>query len=68
MGGDQIVAILLNLRFADDIVIFANTQHELQQMLQELADESDNKGLKMNKGDDGNRHTNICQQDSERER
>ena len=36
------------LRFADDILICANTRHELQQMLQELADESDNQGLKMN--------------------
>ena len=35
--------------FADDILICANTPHELQQMLQELADESDNQGLKMNK-------------------
>ena len=28
-------------RFADDILMCANTPHELQQMLQELADESD---------------------------
>ena len=28
------------LRFADDILMCANTPHELQQMLQELADES----------------------------
>ena len=34
--------------FADDILICANTQHELQQMLQELADERENRGLKMN--------------------
>ena len=43
---------LSHLRFADDILInklCANTLHELQQMLQELADESDNQGLKMNK-------------------
>ena len=40
---------LSHLRFADDILICANTPHELQQMLQELADESDNQGLKMNK-------------------
>ena len=38
-----------HLRFADNILICANTPHELQQMLQELADESDNQGLKMNK-------------------
>ena len=37
---------LSHFRFSDDI--FANTPHELQQMLQELADESDNQGLKMN--------------------
>ena len=37
------------LDFADDIHICANTQHELQQMLQELADESENQCLKMNK-------------------
>jgi len=36
-------------RFADDILIWANTQHNLQQMLQVLADESENQGLKMNK-------------------
>ena len=40
---------LSHLRFADDIHICANTPHELQQTLQELADESDNQGLKMNK-------------------
>ena len=39
----------IHLRFADDILICANTPHELQQMLQELADESDSQGLKMNK-------------------
>ena len=38
---------LSHLRFADDIRIRANTQHELQQMLQELADESESPGLKM---------------------
>ena len=36
-----------NLRFADDVLICANTPHELQQMLQELADESDNQAMKM---------------------
>ena len=40
---------LSHLRFADDILMYANTQHELQQMLQELADGSENQGLKMNK-------------------
>ena len=40
---------LNHLRFADDILICANTPHEQQQMLQELADESENQGLKMNK-------------------
>ena len=40
---------LSRLRFADDILICANTPHELQRMLQELADESDNQGLNMNK-------------------
>ena len=38
-----------HLRFANDILICVNTSHELQQMLHELADESDNQGLKMNK-------------------
>ena len=38
---------LSHLRFSDDILICANTPYELQQMLQELADESDNRGLKM---------------------
>ena len=40
---------LSHFHFADDILICANTPHELQQMLQELADESENQGLKMNK-------------------
>ena len=40
---------LSHLRFPDDILICSNTPHELQQMLQELADESGNQGLKMNK-------------------
>ena len=40
---------LSHLRFADDILIHANTSHELQHMLQELADKSENRGLKMNK-------------------
>ncbi|MEG7525256.1 MAG: reverse transcriptase domain-containing protein, partial [Chromatiales bacterium] len=39
---------LRHLRFADDILICTNTLHELQQMLQELADESENQCLKMN--------------------
>ena len=30
---------LSHLRFADDILLCANTPHELQQMVQELADE-----------------------------
>ena len=40
---------LSHLRFADDTPIYANTPHELQHMLQELADETENQGLKMNK-------------------
>ena len=36
---------LSHLRFADDICV--NTQHKLQQLLHELADESENQGLKM---------------------
>ena len=40
---------LSHLRFADDILICANTSYELQQMRQELADENNNQGLKMNK-------------------
>ena len=36
-------------RFADDWLTCANIPHELQQMLQELANESENQGLKMNK-------------------
>ena len=40
---------LSHLRLADDILICANTPHELQEMLQELADESENQGLKMTK-------------------
>ena len=41
---------LTHLRLADNILICANTRYELQQMLlQELADENENQGLKMNK-------------------
>ena len=40
---------LSHLSFADDILICANTPHELQQIQQELADESENQGLKMKK-------------------
>ena len=37
-----------NLRFADDIFLCTETSQELQQMLQELSDESRRMGLKMN--------------------
>ena len=61
---------LSHLRFAKDILLCANTPHELQQMLQELADESDNQGLKMNKSKTKViMETNIlCQQRSGQER
>ena len=39
---------LTNLRFADDIFLCTETPQELQQMLQELSDESMRIGLKMN--------------------
>ena len=39
---------LSNLRFADDIFLCTETLQELQQMLQELSDESKRMGLKMN--------------------
>ena len=39
---------LSNLRFADDIFLCTETTQELQQMLQELSDESRRMGLKMN--------------------
>ena len=38
-----------HLRFADDVLICANTPQELQHILQELADEIENQGLKINK-------------------
>ena len=38
-----------HLRFTDNILICINTPHELQQMLQELGDESENLNLKKNK-------------------
>ena len=41
--------MLSHLRFTDDILICANTPHELQQMLLELADKGENQVLKMNK-------------------
>ena len=37
-----------NLRFADDIFLCTETPQELQQMLQELSDESRRMGLKLN--------------------
>ena len=40
--------ILTNRRFADDIFLCTETPQELQQMLQELSDESRRMGLKMN--------------------
>ena len=39
---------LSNLRFADDIFLCTETPQGLQQMLQELSDESRRMGLKMN--------------------
>ena len=39
---------LSNFRFADDIFLCTETPQELQQMLQELSDESRRMGLKMN--------------------
>ena len=39
---------LSNLRFADDIFLCIEVPQELQQMLQELSDESRRMGLKMN--------------------
>ena len=39
---------LSNLHFADDIFLCTETPQELQQMLQELSDESRRMGLKMN--------------------
>ena len=39
---------LSNLRFADDIFLCTETPQELQQMIQELSDESRRMGLKMN--------------------
>ena len=39
---------MTNLRFADDIFVCTETPQELQQMLQELSDESRRMGLKMN--------------------
>ena len=38
---------LSNLRFADDIFLYTETPQELQQMLQELSDESRQMGLKV---------------------
>ena len=40
---------LSHLCFADDILIYANSPHELQLMLEDLAEECENQGLKMNK-------------------
>ena len=40
---------LSHLRFADDMFIYANTPHELQQMLPELAYKSNTQSLMINK-------------------
>ena len=40
---------LSHLRFADDIVVCATTPYELQHMLQEVSDQSENQVLNMNK-------------------
>ena len=40
--------LLINLRFADDILLCTETPQELQHMLQELSDEIRRMGLKMN--------------------
>ena len=40
---------LSHRRFADDILICSNTPQKPQQMLQELPDDSEKYGLKMNK-------------------
>ena len=53
-----------NFRFTGDILICANTPHELQQMLQELADESENRNLKMKKSKAKN-DTDVCQHNSD---
>ena len=69
IGGEY----LNHLRFADDILICANTPHELQQMLQELTDERENQDLKMNKSktkvvmENGTPFCFICQQHLDRE-
>ena len=39
---------LTNLRFADDVVLFARNHEELQEMLQDLSNCSKNAGLTMN--------------------
>ena len=62
-----------HIRFAADILIWANTQDDLHQMLQELADESENQGLKMNKLKtkvmmESDTPILLCQQHSDRER
>ena len=46
--GVKIDGEFLYLRFADDIFLCTETPQELQQMLQELSDESRQMGLKMN--------------------
>ena len=41
--------VLSNLRFADDIILFTNTEDELQELLKELNEEGKKDGMKMNK-------------------
>ena len=40
--------LLSHLRFADDIVLFANTSEDISRMINELATESEKVGLKLN--------------------
>ena len=40
---------LNHLRFADDILMCSDTPHELQQLVEQLADESKNQGMTINK-------------------
>ena len=47
----NILVIFVSLTTYDDILISANRPHEPQQMLHELADNSDNEYLKMNKSE-----------------
>ena len=51
--GDYELTCLANLRFADDVLLFATTQEQLQKMMCEFKHSTEKVGLKIHPGKDG---------------